>query len=78
MYLGDPEQALQAEITDCKCNTDGTEKKSPAPAQCRNGAVTEKTLGASVRQQWLPDRGSYQTIDIILPNTIHGCKKKDL
>ncbi len=29
-------------------------------------------------QEWLPDSGSSQTIDIILPNTIHGCKKKDL
>jgi len=29
-------------------------------------------------QEWLRDSSSSQTIDIILPNTIHGCKKKDL
>lgn len=54
MYLGDPEQTLEAAIIDCKHNTDGAKKKNPAPAQCRNGAVTEQRLGASVRQQWLP------------------------
>ena len=25
-----------------------------------------------------PDRESEQTVDIIIPNTIHGCKKKNL
>jgi len=25
-----------------------------------------------------PDRESEQTVDIIIPNTIHGCKKKSL
>jgi len=54
MYLGDPEQTLQADITDCNHNPDAVKKKNPAPAQCRNGAVTEQKLGASVRQQWLP------------------------
>jgi len=29
-------------------------------------------------QEWLPYSGSPQTVDIILPNTIHGCKKKDI
>jgi len=29
-------------------------------------------------QEWLRDSNSSRTIDIILPNTIHGCKKKDL
>jgi len=53
MYLGDPEQILEAEITDCKHNPDAVKNKSPAPAQCRNEAVTEQALGASVRQQWL-------------------------
>jgi len=27
---------------------------------------------------WLPNPEPTQTIDIILPNTIHGCKKKNL
>ena len=54
MYLGDPDESLQADITDCNHNHDGVKKKSPTPAQCRNGAVTEQKLGASVRQQWLP------------------------
>ena len=31
-----------------------------------------------LEEDWLPDSESVQTIDIILPNTIHGCKKKDL
>ncbi|MBU1784515.1 MAG: hypothetical protein KKG95_04160, partial [Candidatus Omnitrophica bacterium] len=54
MYLGDPEQILDAEIADCKHNTSGIKKKSPVPVKHRNGAVTDQTLGASVRQQWLP------------------------
>ncbi|MBU1061929.1 MAG: zinc ribbon domain-containing protein, partial [Candidatus Omnitrophica bacterium] len=58
MYLGDPEQTLEAEITDCKHNTDGIKKKSPVPVKHRNGAVTNQTLGASVRQQWLPREDS--------------------
>ena len=28
--------------------------------------------------EWLPGTGSSQTIEIILPNTIHGCKKRNL
>jgi site-specific DNA recombinase len=52
MYLGDPDETLQADITDC--NQAAIKKKSPTPAQCRNGAVTEQRLGASIRQQWLP------------------------
>lgn len=55
MYLGDPEQTLQAEITDCKRNTDPIKKNCPDPVKHRNGAVTNQTLGASVRQQWLPE-----------------------
>lgn len=58
MYLGDPDTVLQADITDCEHNHDGIKKKSPTPAQCRNGAVTEQKLGASVRQQWLPRKDS--------------------
>jgi len=58
MYLGDPDTVLQADITDCEHNHDGIKKKSPTPAQCRNGAVTEQKLGASVRQQWLPREDS--------------------
>ena len=60
MYLGDPDETLQTEITDCKLEKDGVKKKSPAPAQCQNGAVTEQRLGASVRQQWLPRLDSNQ------------------
>lgn len=58
MYLGDPDAVLQADIIDCEHNHDGIKKKSPTPAQCRNGAVTEQKLGASVRQQWLPREDS--------------------
>ncbi len=58
MYLGDPDTVLQADINDCEHNHDGIKKKSPTPAQCRNGAVTEQKLGASVRQQWLPLKDS--------------------
>jgi len=53
MYLGDPDTVLQADIIDCDHNHNG-KKKSPTPAQCRNGAsVTEQDVVASVRQQWL-------------------------
>ena len=58
MYLGDPEETLQAEIADCKHNTDGIKKKSLVPVKHRNEAVTDQTLGASVRQQWLPREDS--------------------
>jgi len=34
--------------------------------------------GSSNRQIWLRGLDSPQTILIILPNTIHGCKRKDL
>jgi len=27
---------------------------------------------------WLPSSDSLQTIEIVLPNTIHGCKRKNL
>lgn len=50
MYLGDPGEALQADITDCKHTI---KKNCPVPVKHRNGAVTNQTLGASVRQQWL-------------------------
>jgi len=29
-------------------------------------------------KEWLPKGDSFQTINIIIPNTIHGCKSKDL
>jgi len=57
MYLGDPEETLQADISDCK---HAVKKKSPASVLNRNGAVTNQTLGASVRQQWLPGLDSNQ------------------
>ena len=60
MYLGDPDETLQADIDDCNHNQAAIKKKSPTPAQCRNGAVTEQKLGASVRQQWLPGLDSNQ------------------
>ena len=34
--------------------------------------------GSSNRQIWLPSSASLQTIEIVLPNTIHGCKIKNL
>jgi len=55
MYLGDPEQTLQADINDCKHNADPIKKNCPVPVKNQNRAVTNQTLGASVRQQWLPD-----------------------
>ena len=32
----------------------------------------------SPSEDWLPDSGSLQTISLILPNTVHACKKKNL
>ena len=34
--------------------------------------------GSSNRQEWLRSLDFHQTISIILPNTIHSCKKKNL
>jgi hypothetical protein len=70
MYLGDPKQTLETEITDCKHNPDAVKKKNPAPAQCRNGAVTEQALGASVRQQWLPALAHGDRLPGDLPATL--------
>ncbi|MHB1253392.1 MAG: hypothetical protein ACYCZ1_04430 [Candidatus Humimicrobiaceae bacterium] len=30
------------------------------------------------RMNWLPFADSLQTIEIVLPNIIHGCKRKNL
>jgi hypothetical protein len=35
-------------------------------------------FGTALFSIWLPSSGAPQTIDIILPNTIHGCKRKNL
>jgi len=40
--------------------------------------ITPISTDRGNHQEWLRDSSSSQTIDIILPNTIHGCKKKDL
>ncbi len=40
--------------------------------------ITPISTDRGNHQEWLPNSGNLQTIDIILPNTIHGCKKKDL
>ena len=34
--------------------------------------------GRGLHQDWLPDFYSDQTVTIILPNTIHACKRKNL
>jgi len=53
-------------------------------AACRNSVsthpkkITPISTDRGNHQERLPDLGSPQTVDIILPNTIHGCKKKDL
>ena len=46
----------------------------PVPGQ----KITPTIAGKGNLQIWLPDSTSYRTIDIILPNTIHGSKKKNL
>ena len=45
----------------------GLDKKISPTGTCRGNC-----------QDWLPGSNSIQTIDIILPNTIHGCKRKNL
>ncbi len=70
----------------------GSEEVKPSyPASGRVGAaagrstvsladkkITPISTDRGNDQEWLPDSGSPQTVDVILPNTIHGCKKKDL
>ena len=59
MYLGDPDQTLQADIDDCNHNQTAVKKKSPAPELLRNGAdVNEQDVVASVRPKWLPREDS--------------------
>jgi len=56
----------------------------PHPAAAKNGNVSQdkkipyisRDIGGN--KLWLPNPEPTQTIDIILPNTIHGCKKKNL
>ena len=45
----------------------GSGKKSSPTGTCR-----------AIHQDWLPGSSSGQTITIILPNTIHNCKRKNL
>ena len=54
MYLGDPEEALQADIDNGNHNAEPLKANCPVPVNHQNRAVTAQTLGASVRQQWLP------------------------
>jgi len=56
----------------------------PHPAPAKNGDPAQgKKIPCISRdtrnhKDWLSTSGSVQTIDIILPNTIHACKKKNL
>ena len=45
----------------------------------KNTDFTHKNeILAPIRTAWLPSSDSLQTIEIVLPNTIHGCKRKNL
>ena len=56
----------------------------PHPAAAKNGDTSQdKKIPYIPRdignhKAWLPNPEPTQTIDIILPNRIHGCKKKNL
>ncbi len=54
MYLGSPDEALQADITDCDHNKAIVKSKNPVSALCQNGVVTEQALSTYVRPKWLP------------------------
>jgi len=55
MYLGDPEQTLQADIHDCDHNKTAVKNKNPVPELLRNGAdVNDQALVAHGRPKWLP------------------------
>ena len=40
--------------------------------------ITPISTDRGNHQDWLPSSSGERTIDIIIPNSIHGCKKKDL
>jgi site-specific DNA recombinase len=70
-------QTLPPEIA----NTFKTYPKDPEKAKRptnNSEALNADSSGSSERQVWLPCSSGQRTIDIIIPNSIHGCKKKDL
>ena len=40
--------------------------------------ITPISTDRGNHQEWLPSSSGERTIDVIIPNSIHGCKKKDL
>jgi len=40
--------------------------------------ITPISTDRGNHQEWLPCSSGERTIDIIIPNSIHGCKKKDI
>jgi len=71
---------------DCKKDEGGAIFGSgcPYPAAAKNGGEREDKKISYIHKDignhkaWLPNPEPTQTIDIILPNTIHGCNKKNL
>ena len=49
-----------------------------SPVSLADKKITPITSDRGNHQEWLPSFTGERTIDIIIPNSIHGCKKKDL
>ncbi|MCL5772678.1 MAG: hypothetical protein M1479_10475 [Actinobacteria bacterium] len=53
----------------------GKDKISDSNKEILTGTGRENNFKCS---DWLPSSVLRQTIEIVLPNTIHGCKRKNL
>ena len=70
----------ELKATDCGIPAIGRAEKNVSRNSVLSNSKNDLCItNDSLRSEnWLPDLDSSQTIPIVLPNTIHACKKKNL